>query len=458
MSSNPHSSTPELDPVEPDIIRDVDAPTTSAAEYRRVAMATMIGTTIEWYDFFIYANVAALLFGKLFFSGLGEWKDLAAFATLGVAFFFRPAGAMTMGWVGDTFGRRAVLVLTLGMMGAATMLVGLLPTAQDIGIAAPILLIVLRCLQGFSAGGEWGGAAMLAVEHAPHDQRGRFGAYPQIGVPLGMLLATTFLTILTMSLGKEQFDAWGWRIPFLFSVVLIAIGFWIRRSVAESPVFEELKEVKKVATVKQGDLLHHNFKDIIVAAASFMANNAFGYMLVGGFILGYASKNGLPRSEVLLWALASAALRAVTTMGCAILSDRIGRTLTYKIGYVLMLVGMFPTFWPVNAGVEQKSVLLVGLALLWIAIPEGFTYGPQSAMFAEMFPARIRLSAVSLAYAIGAVFGGAFAPMIAEYITKEMGGVVNVGWYLGAVTLISLISIFFIEDRTHEPLHTMSGR
>lgn len=457
MSSTPHPSTPSAGPVEPDIYHDADAPTTSPSEYRRVAMATMIGTTIEWYDFFIYANVAALLFGKLFFSGLGEWRDLAAFATLGVAFFFRPAGALTMGWVGDRFGRRVVLVLTLGLMGVATTLVGLLPTADQIGIAAPILLIVLRCLQGFSAGGEWGGAAMLAVEHAPHGQRGKFGAYPQIGVPLGMLLATTFLTVLTMALGKEQFDAWGWRIPFLFSVVLIVIGWWIRRRVAESPVFEELKEIKDVATVKQGDLLHHNFKDIVIAAASFMANNAFGYMLVGGFILGYASKNGLPRSEVLMWALVSAALWAVTTMACAMLSDRIGRTLTYKIGYVLMLVAMFPTFWLVHAGVERGEVLLVGLALLWIAIPEGFTYGPQSAMFAEMFPARIRLSAVSLSYAIGAVFGGAFAPMIAEYITIQLGGVVNVAWYLSAVTVISLVSIFFIKDRTNKPLHTMSG-
>lgn len=204
-------------------------------------------------------------------------------------------------------------------------------------------------------------------------------------------------------------------------------------------------------------MLHHNFKDIIVAAVSFMANNAFGYLLVGGFVLGYASKNGLPRQEVLVWVLASAALWAVTTMLGAMLSDRIGRTLTYKIGYVLMLLGMFPTFMLVKAGVDQQSVLLVGLALLWIAIPEGLTYGPQSAMFAEMFPARIRLSAVSLAYAIGAVFGGAFAPMIAQYITTTMGGVVNVAWYLSGITVLSLISIFFIKDRTHEPLRTMSG-
>ncbi|GMA41121.1 MFS transporter [Mobilicoccus caccae] len=349
------SSTHHSDSTEPDIYLDANAPTTSPSEYRRVAMATMIGTTIEWYDFFIYANMAALLFGQLFFSGLGEWGLLASFATVGVAFFFRPAGAIAMGYVGDRWGRRIVLVFTLGLMGIATTAVGLLPTTQQIGVLAPILLIVLRCLQGFSAGGEWGGAAMLAVEHAPHGQRGKFGAYPQIGVPLGMLLATIFLTVLTTVLGKEAFDAWGWRLPFLFSFVLIIIGWWIRRRVAESPVFEELKEAREQATAPQTELMRNNFKEVVTAAASFMANNAFGYMLVGGFILAVATRGGLARPSVLMWVLASAALWGVTTMAAAIMSDRIGRTKTYKIGYVLMALGMFPTFWLVAEGCGSRA-------------------------------------------------------------------------------------------------------
>ncbi len=203
------------------------APTTSPSEYRRVAYATMVGTTIEWYDFFIYAQIAARLFGKLFFSGLGEWGQLTSLATIGVSFFFRPLGAIVMGHIGDRFGRRAVLILTLGLMGVATTLVGLLPTAAQIGAAAPILLIVLRCLQGLSAGGEWGGAAMLAVEHAPSGKRGLFGAYPQIGVPLGMMLAAIMMGTVNGIFGKEAFDAWGWRIPFVCSIVLVFVGQYV---------------------------------------------------------------------------------------------------------------------------------------------------------------------------------------------------------------------------------------
>ncbi|WP_168583002.1 MFS transporter [Gephyromycinifex aptenodytis] len=451
MSSLPTS------PDEPYIVVDVDAPVTSPSEYRRVAMATMVGTTIEWYDFFIYANVAGLLFGKLFFSGLGEWAQLAAFATVGVSFFFRPAGAIAMGYVGDRWGRRIVLVLTLGLMGLATTLVGLLPTAEQIGVAAPLLLILLRCAQGFSAGGEWGGAAMLAVEHAPPGQRGKFGAYPQIGVPAGMLLAMLFLTVLAMTQTKEQFDAWGWRIPFIFSIVLVFIGQWIRSRIAESPVFEELKEAREHATAPQKELLKTHPKEVLLAAGSFIGNNAVGYMLVGGFVIGSAAAGGLARSSVLNWALISAAVWGVTTMLGAIWSDKIGRVRVYKIGYIITALWLYPMFWLIREGIDTQNAMLIGVGLIVMGIPLGLNYGPQSAMFAEMFPARIRLSGVSLAYAIGAVFGGAFAPTIAEYLTKRTGDITSVAWYLIPVTLVSLACVFFIKDRSQEPLHTMSG-
>ena len=431
------------------------APTTSPSEYRRVAYATMVGTTIEWYDFFIYAQIAALLFGKLFFSGLGEWGQLTSLATIGVSFFFRPLGAIVMGHIGDRFGRRAVLILTLGLMGVATTLVGLLPTAAQIGAAAPILLIVLRCLQGLSAGGEWGGAAMLAVEHAPSGKRGLFGAYPQIGVPLGMMLAAIMMGTVNGIFGKEAFDAWGWRIPFVFSIVLVFVGQYIRSRVAESPVFAELEEAAEKSKAPVGELLRKHPKQVVTAAASFMGNNALGYMIVGGFVLAYGTKvHGLSRDHLLRWVFAAAVVWLVFTLIGAIWSDRIGRTKVYKIGYVLMALLLFPQFWLISGGTELGT----GIALLSMGVPSGLTYGPQSAMFAEMFPAQIRLSGVSIAYAIGAVFGGAFAPMIAEYLTTSFGTVVAVAPYLLLVTLISLASIFFITDRTNEPLHTMSGR
>lgn len=449
------------DPRAHDITHDAPAqaaPVATAAEYRRVSIATMFGTTIEWYDYFIYALVASIVFGKLYFSGLGEWSQLAALATVGVAFFFRPLGAVAMGPLGDKLGRRFVLVFTMVGMGVATALIGILPTTQQIGVAAPILLILLRCLQGFAAGGQWGGAAMLAVEHAPPGKRGWMGAYPQMGVPGGMVLATAVLLVLTKAMSPEAFAQWGWRLPFLFSIVLIFAGAWVRNNVADSPVFVELKEAKKHATSPLRDLMRTEGKRVIVGALTFMGTQALGYMLVGGFILGYANRvGGFSVPSILLWTVAASALWIVCTFFAAAWSDRAGRTFVYKVGYVIMALLCFPIFWLVMQGVEQQNLTLVGIALLLIAIPEGLTYGPQSAMFAELFPVHVRLSGVSIAYALGAVLGGAFAPTIAEYLQKTFGTVVAVAPYLIIVSLISLAAVFMVKDRSKEPLEHMSG-
>ncbi len=454
----PKEHTP-VDLGAPDIIPDVKGPSTSTSEYRRVAIATMFGTTIEWYDYFIYALTASIVFANLFFNGLGEWSQLAALSTVGVAFFFRPLGAVAMGPLGDKLGRRFVLVFTMVGMGAATALVGLLPSTQQIGILAPILLIFLRCMQGFAAGGQWGGAAMLAVEHAPHGKRGWMGAYPQMGVPGGMLLATTVLLIMTNSMSSQAFLDWGWRVPFLLSIVLIFAGAWVRNNVSDSPVFLELKEAKEHATSPLRELFQTDGRRVIIGAMTFMGTQALGYMLVGGFILGYANKvGGFSVPSILLWTAAASALWIVFTFLAAAWSDRVGRTFVYKVGYISMALLCFPIFWLVMQGVEQNNLTLVGLGLLLIAIPEGITYGPQSAMFAELFPARVRLTGVSIAYALGAVLGGAFAPTIAEYLQKTFGTVVAVAPYLIIVALISLAAVFMVKDRSQEPLHTMSGR
>src|SRR4051794_20017997 len=258
----------------------------SAADRRRVVFATVVGTTVEWYDFFIYATAVGLVFGQLFFSDLGADSLILGFATVGISFLFRPLGAFLAGHFGDRIGRKRVLMWTLILMGAATALIGLLPTSEVIGMGAPILLVLLRILQGISAGGEWGGAVLMAVEHAPKKRRGIFGASPQIGVPLGLLLASGVMALMAMIAPGDAFLVWGWRVPFLLSVVLILIGWYVRRRVDESPVFTELAERKERAQMPILQLFRKHALLVLIAALVFAGNNAVGYMTTGGYIQG----------------------------------------------------------------------------------------------------------------------------------------------------------------------------
>ena len=354
---------------------------------RRVVFATVVGTTVEWYDFFIYASAAGLVFGQLFFAPLGaDAAILLSFATVGVSFLFRPLGAFLAGHFGDKYGRRVVLMWTLILMGAATAAVGLLPTYEAIGIAAPILLILLRILQGISAGGEWGGAVLMAVEHAPKTKRGLFGASPQIGVPLGLLLASGIMAIMTVLAPGDAFLAWGWRVPFLLSVFLILIGYYVRRRVEESPVFVELAERKEQTRMPIVQLFKRHALLVLIAALVFAGNNAVGYMTTGGYIQNYSTNPdgpiGLERGPV-LWAVAGSAVTwLLSTFFAGWISDRIGRRTTYIIGWILQLVGVFLLFPLVNTG--EIGMLFLGLAILTIGL--GFTYGPQAALYSRALP------------------------------------------------------------------------
>ncbi|MEU6269603.1 MFS transporter [Saccharopolyspora shandongensis] len=423
-------------------------------EHRRVALGTLVGTTIEWYDFFIYANAAALVLTPLFFepfvASYGELAGrLISFATVGVSFIFRPLGAVVAGHFGDKLGRKAMLVLTLMLMGASTTAIGLVPGYASIGTWAPILLIVLRVLQGFSAGGEWGGAALMAVEHAPAHQRGRYGGFPQIGVPVGMLIATAVLSIVTATTTEQQFLDWGWRIPFLLSVVLIVVGTVIRLGVAESPVFADADCEQPRVRLPLVQMFRFNGPQVLQGALTFAANNAAGYMVTGGYVLSYTTTVlGMDRSTILNLVTLTSAAWVVTTMSGAMLSDRIGRTAVYKIGFTALLVWVFPMFWLI----DTKNVLLIGLAMLVFSIGIGFSYGPQAAMLAEMFPAQVRYSGAGLSYAFGAVLGGAFAPMIATWLQAAFGSTTAVSGYLFGLTVVGLIAAFTIKDRTGKPL------
>ncbi|WP_437583403.1 MFS transporter [Paramicrobacterium sp. CJ85] len=435
----------------------IGTPHATPTDMKKVAVATIIGTTIEWYDFFLYANAAGLLFASLYFEPLGpQAAILLSFASVGVSFLFRPLGAFICGHLGDKIGRKAMLVWTLILMGASTTLIGLLPTHAVIGAAAPILLVLLRILQGLSTGGEWGGAVLMAVEHAPERKRGQFGAFPQMGVPLGLLLASGVLALMTGVISPgEAFVEWGWRVPFLLSIVLVIVGIVVRRSVDESPVFAEMAAKKEKTSMPIIQLFRKHWLLVILAALTFAGNNAAGYMTTGGFLQGYATRPieegglvGMERTPVLVAVTVSSVVWLLFTWLGGWLSDKIGRRNTYIAGWIIFLI----TVWFLFPLVDTGSPWLFFLGIALFTVGNGFTYGPQAAYFTELFPASIRYSGVSIAYAIGAVLGGAFAPMISAWIVQQTGTSQAVAWYIAGVMTVAFIATLLLRDRTRIPL------
>ncbi|GGA72067.1 MFS transporter [Pseudoclavibacter endophyticus] len=432
----------------------------TAAERRRVIGATIVGTTVEWYDFFIYANMAALVFNHLFFEPAGaQYATLWSLFSIGLSFLFRPLGAFLAGHFGDKIGRKPMLVLTLLLMGGATTLIGFLPTYAAIGIAAPILLILLRILQGISAGGEWGGAVLMAVEHAPYGRRGVYGMYPQLGVPLGMILASGMIALvsgISPLISDTFFDEWGWRIPFIFSIVLIAVGYWVRRSVEESPVFKEIAQDAEQQSAPIVVVFKKYGWLVVLCAFIFAGNNAAGYMTTGGFLQGYATGSiegsllTMDRTLVLGFVTIASAVWFFSTLASGYISDAIGRRKTFIIGWLGQLVAVWILFPLVNQGQDNPLMFLLAVSLF--AIPLGLCYGPVSSWYAETFPASVRYSGVSISYAIGAIIGGAFAPFIAQALLQAYGSWVAISIYLTAVTLLSLAATFLLRARDNVPL------
>lgn len=424
-------------------------PTISTAERRRVVAATTIGTAIEWYDYFLYAAVAGLVFNHLMFSPLeGGLATIISFLTVGLSFLFRPVGAFLAGHFADRFGRRVVLMVTLIAMGGATTLIGVLPTYETAGIWAPILLITLRIIQGISAGGEWGSAVLMAVEHAPTDRRGLYGAGPQIGVPAGLLLSSGVLSIMNTIAPGDAFMDWGWRVPFLLSFVLVLVGYLIRMGVDESPVFAEIAErEEEEATNPIGTLFKKFTPLVLVAALVFAGNGTVGYMTTGGYIQRYATDPegpvALDRGDVLNAVTVSAFSWALTTLFAGFISDYIGRRNTYLLGFILQGIGAAALFPLVNTG----SLGLLYGALLFLTVGLGLTYGAQSAMYAELFPASIRATGVSITYALGSVLGGAFAPMIAASLVEATGTTFAVSGYLVSASIVGFICTFILRER-----------
>lgn len=426
-------------------------------EERKVLAATLIGTSIEWFDFFIYAQAAGLVLGPLFFAPIAKddpgLAQIISFATIGISFLFRPLGAIVAGHLGDRFGRKVSLILTLVLMGAATALVGVLPTYAQAGAWAPMLLIVLRILQGFSAGGEWGGAALMSVEHAPLAKRSFFGSFPQIGTPIGMIAATLVLLLFTSVMSRDDFVAWGWRLPFLSSIVLIVVGLVIRRSVEESPVFREMQARRKESSAPIGFLFRHHTKQVLLAALIFMANNAAGYLLIA-FFISYGQKAlHLPAPTMLFVCTLAAVVWLIFTLAGGILGDRWGRVRTFQVGYVALAIWAVPMWFLIDTG----NPVLFFVAAAGMAAALGLSYGPQAALYAEMFPANVRYSGVSIGYSLGSILGGAFAATIAQWIITTYGQSWGIGVYIAILSVVSLVAVTMVKGAEGADLNLTHG-
>jgi MFS transporter, MHS family, shikimate and dehydroshikimate transport protein len=410
---------------------DVGMPTS----IRKVVVASFIGTTIEWYDYFIYGTAAALVFPALFFPEFSELAGtLASFATFAVGFAARPLGGIIFGHYGDRIGRKAMLVLTLLIMGVATFLVGLLPTFQTIGVWAPILLVVLRLVQGLGLGGEWGGAVLMAVEHSPEDQRGLNGSWPQMGVPAGLVLGTGAFAAVS-AISGDAFEVWGWRVPFLLSIVLIGVGLFIRLSIYESPAFQRVRESGTEARMPIVDVLRTYPKNVLIGVGSRIGIDVAFYILAVYSLTHISANLGLSQSIGLVAVSIAALIEIFTIPAFASLSDRVGRKPLLIVGAAFLGVWSFAFFGLLNT----KSTLLIILAtIVGLSIGHAVVYGTQASFYAELFGTRVRYSGASFSYQIAGIFGGALAPLIATALFPA-GGTTLIAAYVAAVCALSVL-------------------
>ncbi|WP_165008533.1 MFS transporter [Neisseria yangbaofengii] len=416
----------------------------------RVLLASLIGSSIEWFDYFLYGTVAALVFNQLFFPAEDPTVGtMLAFASFALSFFIRPFGGILFSHIGDKIGRKQTLVLTLSLMGGATVLMGLLPTYQAIGIAAPVLMVTLRLIQGLGIGGEWGGAMLLAVEYASNEKRGYFGSVPQMGVTVGMLLATLALTAMT-ALPDDQFLSWGWRVPFVLSAVLVFLGLWIRKGIDETPAFKKNKAEGKVVAVPLFETLRHHKREVLIAVGAKFVETAPFYIM-STFIVFYAtSELGFSRTQVLNAVTIATIITTFLIPVMGALSDKIGRKTVYTGGVLLMMVYAFPYFWLLQSktfiGLICATVL--GLGVIWAP-----TTAVLGTMFSEIFKSNVRYTGITLGYQIGAALAGGTAPLVATFLLKTFNGsYVPIACYIIITGIISLIAVRAADDYANQPL------
>ncbi len=434
----------------------METPKSSAPSVTRVVVASFIGTTIEWYDFFLYGTAAALVFNRLFFPELDPLAGrMAAFATYSVGFFARPVGGVVFGHFGDRLGRKSMLVTTLMLMGLATFLIGVLPTYAQVGVVAPILLVLLRFIQGFGVGGEWGGAVLMAVEHGHRGRRGLYASWVQAGVPAGLLLATAVYYLFSL-LPDEAFLSWGWRVPFLLGIVLLGVGLFIRLRLLESPLFANLRDTGKSVRVPFFEVIQRYPRNIVLAMGARFAENGCFYIFTV-FVLAYATEQlDLAKTTILNAVLLASAVQFFLIPAFGILSDRVGRRPVYLGGAVALAVFAFPFFWMI----DTCTTPMIWLAIVIGLIVHAAMYAPQAAFLSELFGTEVRYTGASIGYQLASPLAGGLAPLIATAlltwsndqpwpIAIDLGGRAwPIAVYLIALAAVTIVSVWFATE-TH---------
>jgi MHS family shikimate/dehydroshikimate transporter-like MFS transporter len=420
----------------------------SAAELKTpsiglIAFAGSIGTIIEWYDFLIYGTASALVFKTSFFPNVDpKIGTLAALGTFAVGFLARPVGGLIFGHFGDRLGRKSMLTLTMVLMGLSTAAIGFLPTFSRIGIFAPVLLVLLRIAQGIALGGEWGGASLMVIEHAPPGRRGLFGSFVQVGFPIGLVLASAVFSIVSM-LPEADFEAWGWRIPFLISIALVGVGLFVRARLPETPVFEDMRAKGRIVRSPFLALVLQSPGSFLIAAGLKLSEVSWVYMLTV-FVVVYATTTlGLTKSLMLNAISLAALLELITIPLFGYLSDIFGRRPLYFAGVAFTIVFAFPLFWLLDMGTPSVVIPTVIVAL---NLGHGVMFAPESAYFPELFGPNVRYSGTSLGFQVSAAIGGGFAPVIATSLSVYMGGTAGVSVMLILLALVTLIATFFARE------------
>ncbi|WP_314410172.1 MFS transporter [Pseudomonas kuykendallii] len=411
---------------------------------RRASIGSLIGTTIEWYEYYIYGATAALVFPHLFFPSDDRLVSLMlSFASFAIAFAIRPIGAAVFGHFGDRVGRKTTLIVTLVMTGLATFLIGVLPTYASIGLWAPAILILLRLIQGFGVGGEWGGAALMSLEWGDQKKRGAAGAWPQLGTSIGLILSTSAVMGSSYFTG-DQFLEWGWRIPFLLSGILVIVGLVVRMAIEETPSFAAKKQSNQIEKSPLGYVVKHHWREIVKVAFLRMSEQMPFYIFTA-FILDYATQNsGLSRTFVLLGTLAAAVLDLILLPIFSNMADRIGRRKMYYIGCVVLILMAFPYFWVLNSGNQTWIFIAITLSL----IPHAIQYGAQASLISEQFPVHVRYTGAGVGYQMSSLIAGGPAPLIASFLLVTFGTGYAVAAYLVLGGVIAAVALSTLKDRS----------